>query len=459
MWGGSYGGYVQWAAAKEFPPHLASIAPVAAPYRGVDSPMRNNIFLPYRIQWLNLIAGRTAQDKIFADQPFWNAQFRRCFESGVAFRKIDSVLGNPSSIFQEWLAHPQQDQYWDQYNPQPQQYARISLPILTITGCYDGNQHGALTHYREHMKNASAEARARHYLVIGPWDHAGTRTPKAEFCGLKVGAASLVDLPRLHLQWYRWTLQQGPKPDFLLKRVAYYVMGADRWRYADSLEEVTSRWQPCYLQSTGNPTDVLQSGVLSTERPLGGPDQYVYDPRDVSLAQLESTVDPESRVDQRMMFARTGKHLVYHTAPLETDMEISGWFKLTVWLSIDQPDTDFSVLVSEVGIDGNSIQLTTDCMRARYRESLREPKLIGTSSPLRFEFNGFSFISRRIARGHRLRLVIGPVNSIYFQKNYNSGGDVADESVADSRIVTVKVFHDEQHPSALYIPIGQPEAE
>src|SRR5262245_39854539 len=31
MWGGSYGGYVQWAAAKELPPHLAAIAPAAAP--------------------------------------------------------------------------------------------------------------------------------------------------------------------------------------------------------------------------------------------------------------------------------------------------------------------------------------------------------------------------------------------------------------------------------------------
>jgi uncharacterized protein len=29
MWGGSYAGYDQWATAKEFPPHLATIVPVA----------------------------------------------------------------------------------------------------------------------------------------------------------------------------------------------------------------------------------------------------------------------------------------------------------------------------------------------------------------------------------------------------------------------------------------------
>ena len=31
MWGGSYAGYDQWATAKEFPPHLATIVPVASP--------------------------------------------------------------------------------------------------------------------------------------------------------------------------------------------------------------------------------------------------------------------------------------------------------------------------------------------------------------------------------------------------------------------------------------------
>ena len=86
------------------------------------------------------------------------------------------------------------------------------------------------------MQNGTPEARDRHYLVIGPWDHAGTRTPQAQVGGLKFGTASLVDLPKLHLDWYAWTMQGGAKPEFLQKRVAYYVMGADQWRYADTLE-------------------------------------------------------------------------------------------------------------------------------------------------------------------------------------------------------------------------------
>jgi len=46
----------------------------------------------------------------------------------------------------------------------------LDLPILTITGMYDDAQPGALDHYRRHMAQASPAARARHFLVIGPWD-------------------------------------------------------------------------------------------------------------------------------------------------------------------------------------------------------------------------------------------------------------------------------------------------
>jgi len=43
MWGGSYAGYDQWAVAKEFPPHLATIVPAAAAFAGVDFPFWKNI--------------------------------------------------------------------------------------------------------------------------------------------------------------------------------------------------------------------------------------------------------------------------------------------------------------------------------------------------------------------------------------------------------------------------------
>jgi uncharacterized protein len=454
MWGGSYAGTDQWQTAKEFPPHLETIVPAAAAYPGVDFPMSNGVFYLYDMQWLTFTSGHTAQERIFGDQPFWTAKFRQWYESGAPLKGFDSVAGNPSAVFQEWLAHPQRDAYWDSYNPTVEQYGKFSIPILTITASHDDDQPGALTHYREYMKHASAEAQARHYLVIGPWDHAGTRTPRAEVGGLTFGPASLVDLPQLHLDWYGWTMQGGPKPAFLKKNVAYYVMFADKWRYADTLADVTGEVRELHLDSSVNATDVLSSGYLGAEPAHGKPDHYSYDPRDRGLASVEANMDVSSLVDQRLVYARRGKQLVYHSAPFDRNTEISGFFKLSAWLSIDQPDTDFQATIYEIREDGSSLQLTSQYLRARYREGLRTPTLVETRAPLRYDFDQFAFTSQEVKQGSRLRLVIAPIDSIYLEKNYNSGGVVAEETLSDARPVTVRLYHDPRHPSTLFVPIG-----
>jgi putative CocE/NonD family hydrolase len=465
MWGGSYAGYNQWATAKEFPLHLATIVPVASVYPGVDFPMRNNITSPYIMQWLTFVSGRTSQERIFWEQSFWRKKFWHWFKSGRPHRELDQFLGNPSTIFQEWLAHPQRSAYWDGHNPTAEERAKLTIPILTITGIYDTDQPGALAHYREHLESSSATARARHYLVIGPWHHAGTRTPTAEFAGFKFGSASLVDLLQLHRQWYAWTMQGGPKPDFLKKNVAYYVTGAEKWRYADTLEAVTASTKVLYLNSAGSSGGVFTSAILAEEIAPGPDDVYIYDPADSTTADLElESTDPlclrptfpnDSLTDQRAIFGNEGKQFVYHSAPFEAATEISGFFKLSMWISIDQPDTDFGAAIYEINLDGHSVLLTSDVLRARYRESLREEKLIQTLQPLRYDFGGFTFVSRLIRKGSRLRLVIGPINSIYSQKNYNSGGAVAEESAKNARPVTVRLIHDYLRPSSLCIPLGQ----
>jgi putative CocE/NonD family hydrolase len=455
MWGGSYAGYDQWATAKEFPPHLSTIVPVASPAAGVDFPGRNNLPYPYDMQWLTYTSGHTGQVRLFGDDAFWVGAFRRWSESGSSFRSLDTFVGNPSAIFQEWVSHPDQDAYWDAYNPTAQQYAQLQLPILTITGMYDDDQPGALAHYRRYMQAASAKGRARHYLVIGPWDHPGTRTPKQEFLGLKFGPASLVDLPQLHLDWYRYTMENGPRPEFLRKSVAYYVSGAERWRYADTLEAVTATSRPFFLDSSGDGARTLYAaGDLAPGRPgRGAPDRYRYDPNDVSMAKLESESNLDVVTDQQVVLANDAK-VVYVSAPFEQDQELSGFFRLQAWISIDRPDTDFSVTVSEIDPGGTVTPLASDIMRARYRESPRSPRLVTTKEPLRYDFDRFTFASRQMRKGSRLELVVSRADPLAYEKNYNSGGVVADETMRDARRVTAEIFHDAKRPSALYVPFA-----
>jgi len=94
--------------------------------------------------------------------------------------------------------------------------------------------------------------------------------------------------------------------------------------------------------------------------------------------------------------------------------------------------------------------------RARYREDPRTPELVKTREPQRYDFDNFTFTSRMLRQGSRLRLIVAPVSSMYSQKNFNSGGDVSSESMRDAKAVTVKLYHDGAHQSALYVPMGQP---
>jgi predicted acyl esterase len=75
---------------------------------------------------------------------------------------------------------------------------------------------------------------------------------------------------------------------------------------------------------------------------------------------------------------------------------------LSAWLAIDQPDTDFKVSIYEECVDASSMKLSTDLLRARYRQDARLPTLITTHAPLRYEFANFTFIACQLQAGSRL---------------------------------------------------------
>jgi uncharacterized protein len=463
MWGGSYAGFDQWATAKEFPPHLATIVPAAAAHPGLDYPSYNNIGTTYDVQWFTLTSGHTAQDNLFADQKFWRTKFLGAYKKHLAFKELDSFVGNPSVNFQRILKHPMADAYYDAMLPTREQFQKITLPILTITGQYDGDELGALTYYRDHLGNASPQARAKHFLIIGPWDHAGTRTPTDEFAGVKFGPGAMVDLNDLDRQWYDWTMKTGPKPGFLKNQVAYYLLapgnsGANgEWKYADNFETLTANPKTFYLDSRhGDANGVFRSGALNEKQQNNGADAFTYDPMDIRRGENVEGTDPKERtaaLDQTFALSIGKDGLVYHTDPLPNETPLVGCPALTLWVSIDTPDVDLECDLYEIQPDGTSIALWSDLGRLRYRESLRQAKLVTPGEIVRCDFNPGLFVARRLMKGSRLRLVITAVNSILWQKNYCSGGVVAEETAKDAHTCNVRVYHDAEHPSTIQLPL------
>ena len=463
MWGGSYAGFDQWATAKEFPPHLATIVPAAAARPGLDYPAPQNVGVTYDVQWYTFTSGRTGQQNLFGDQKFWRTKFLDAYKKHVPFKSLDSFVGNLSVNFQHVVKHSTLDAYYDAMVPTREEFQKINLPILTITAQYDGDELGALSYYRDHLANSSPEVRAKHFLVIGPWDHAGTRTPTDEVGGVKFGPGAVIDLNDLHKKWYDWTMKSGPKPEFLKNQVAYYLLapgnsGANgEWKYADSLETLVANPKTLYLNSkNGDANGVFRSGSLSETEPTDGSDTFVYDPLDTRRGETVDGIDPKEKtagLDQAYPLSISKDGLVYHTEPLPNETTFVGCPAVTLWLSIDTPDVDLSAHLYEIQPDGTSIILWNDTRRLRYRESLREGKLVKPGEIVRCDFNPGLFVARRLMKGSRLRLVVSSPNSTQLQKNYCSGGVVAEETAKDARTCHVQVYHDATHPSTIQLPL------
>jgi len=455
MRGGSYRGFTQWQTIKSLPESLKTIIPSAAAYPGIDVPMPNNIFLSYFTQWLATVSGKTNNRYLSADAVYWGEKFYKLYKEHIPFARLAEITGSNGEYFEKWLAHPEYDDYWKAINPIPGDYRQINIPILTVTGYFDGDQPGAMTYYREHMTYGTEDTKRQHYLIIGPWSHAGTRKPAKKLGDLEFGENSLLDMEELHLQWYDWVLKGKKKPEFLKKRVAFYMMEDNTWRYADTLEETSNDTRVWYLSSEyGQANDIFHSGSLvsTPEKKELKPDVFEYDPLQIiSKETYMKGYLKEEYVDQWLAFPRV--KLVYHSPPLAEDIEVSGYAKFRAYLELNVPDTDFCVTLYEIRPDGKKILLGSDTMRARYRNSLEKAELVIPGEINLYEFANFYFFVRRLTKGSRIRLILSCLNSPEWQKNHNSGGVIAYETANEARKAIIKLYHTPEYPSTLELPI------
>jgi len=329
------------------------------------------------------------------------------------------------------------------------------MPILTITGYFDGDQPGAMRYYAEHMRYGTEKAKDKHYLIAGPWSHAGTRNPAKELGGLIFGDDSVLDMEHLHLSWYDWVFKNGSKPEFLKNRICYYMMQTNEWKYAARLEEISNQKAVWYLSSNnGSAQDVFHSGSLALNPPEKAqePDVFTYDPLKIMTREeyLEQKKN-ESFLSQRPAFS--GEKLIYHSAPLQQDLEAAGYALFKAYIELNVPDTDMGVSLYEIKDDGRSVSLGNAYVRARYRNSLSIPEPVKPGEVNLYEFNNFFFFARMLEEGSRIRLILHSLNTPDLQKNYNSGGIVAEESGKDARKAVIKLYHDAGHPTALYLPV------
>ncbi|HEX7964871.1 MAG TPA: CocE/NonD family hydrolase [Gammaproteobacteria bacterium] len=457
MHGGSYRGMVQWQVMAEHPKHLVAAIPTASVYPGHDFPGAHGIEFSYDAQWLAFTSGHTSNGDIFGDSRFWLSRWVDAYEARQPFSTLADEAGTNRGAFLEWVDHHGYDAYWAAYNPKPQDYAGIDIPILTITGYFDGDQPGAMRYYREFMRNASAHARSRHYLLMGPWDHPGTRYPQKKLGGLSFADNSVLDIDQLQIDWLDWVLKGGKRPAALSDQVNYYAWGegADEWRHAPSLAALSSHSLKLYFSSPdGAADDPYHAGRLvpapAADEP---PDGFVSDPgklQDAAALLAEQGDDYLTNpVD-----ASGGNRTVYVSEPLQEAVTLAGYPQVDASISVDAPDVDIGAELQALLPDGKTVVLDSDQLRARFRKGMDREVPVTPGVVDNYVFDGFFYVVRRLPKGTRLRVVIFPLDSPYWEKNFNGGGRQGYETAADAKVAHVQLHLDAAHPSFLELPLA-----
>jgi putative CocE/NonD family hydrolase len=430
MYGGSYNGFTQWAAAKKLHPALKTIVPSRASNAGNGLPMENNIFLLVNYAWTFYITNNKYLDnKIYFDQARWGSLNQKWYDSGASYRRVDSIDGTPNKWFQTWLQHPSYDQYWQQMVPYKKEFAVIDIPVLTITGYYDDAQQSALWYLQEHYKY---NQRAEHYLVIGPYDHFGTDRSRKEpvLRGYAIDPLAQFDTQQLIFQWMDYIFRGAPKPALLADKINYQVMGANKWKHAPSIEKMSDASLTLYLTdlSAGGkePGDKYQ---LSANKPA----KPGFLEQTVDFADRKTTNNdyyPDLVVGKKPDLSNG---CAFISEPFQEPVEISGMFSGQINAIINKKDMDIGVTLFEVMPNGELFHLSYFLGRASYAHDMSVRKLLTPGRVESIPFERTRMTSRRLSKGSRLLVTLNINKNPFAQINYGTGKDVSDEDINDAK--------------------------
>jgi putative CocE/NonD family hydrolase len=115
-------------------------------------------------------------------------------------------------------------------------------------------------------------------------------------------------------------------------------------------------------------------------------------------------------------------------------------------------DTDFTVRLCLVDRQGSSTNLKEGIVRARYRHSPSEPRLLEPGAVERYEVD-LGPVGVRILAGHRLRVDVSSSDFPQWDRNLGSGGPIGTEGPLAACTATQAVLHDASHPSHVTLPI------
>lgn len=428
MWGPSYLGYVQWAAAAA-DGAVRALAPLVTQSNMVDL-ADNGAALDTILRWVFITDVMTEGKTITLGrlrkilQPAVQDQYLADGFMHLPISTADEVvLKKKVPFFRTWVEHfgKENDPYFAQVDLKPA-VTQVDAPVHFMGGWYDIFLPGLLDDFMR-LQNSGK----RPYLTIGPWHH----------FSFGKQLQTIGDT----LAWFDAHLKDN-KDGLRPNPVQVFVMGADEWRSFDHWPP-PARTEKFYLLR-----DETGDGRLTRQSPppANPPDHYRYDPADPTpnaggplLSQAAGAVDNralESRPDV----------LTFTTQPLFRDLEVIGPVRLRVYVQSSTPYTDFFGRLCDVQPDGRSLNICDGLLRVEPGCGERQP-----DGSLCLEID-LSATAHRFLVGHRIRLQVSSGAHPRISRNLGTGEPV----LTSTRMVSADqtIFHDAAHPSALELPVS-----
>ena len=372
---------------------------------------------------------------------------------------IESVDG-PKGVFADMVQRLPDDPAWYEGGLYHDNEA-FGVPALWVNSWYDLSVGPNLALYDHVRKNADSAVRDHQYMVIAPTLHCAMYRLKDP---LTVGEMEMgtVDFGFDDIVFDfldRFTKgvsdEAAARYDESQPRVRYFALGENEWRTSTNWPPTRDRALTFYLGSGGQANSAAGNGTLSST--TGGDtaeaDHYTYDPaspvptKGGNFCCLGGA--PEGPFDQRSVEARNDV-LVYTSEPLDSPLDVAGSIHVTLYVSSDARDTDFTVKLVDVYPDGRAFNLDDTILRARYREGFDRAVLMEKGTVYELQLGPLA-TANVFGAGHRIRIEVSSSNFPRYDRNLNTGGNNYDESEGvPARNV---IHHSEAYPSRIVLPV------
>ena len=450
MTGGSYLGYVQWAAAASGNPHLkAMLSSVCAGSAFIDIPRRGGCFNSGMLAWAFMMTERRLRADLVA-QDNW--------DEILDIRPLNQIpkqaLGHEVPFLEKWLEHTDMDAFWERGN-WSKRYKGGQVPALIMSGWFDDNGMGTT----EALDLVQSWEKGTWKAVLGPWKHSGNA--QYDLHALRLGDNALrYDMDILCMKWLEHFLKGVDNGIEKTPAVEYYTIGENQWKTAESWPVETSERKMFYLdggdiglgqESGANGTgEACGSGVLSDTLPkTSGAEDYVYDPDHPSVHIIDMSENelevPEDYTDEE----KRADMLSFSTPVLTEPLTVTGDMLAELYVSCDCPDTDFVVRVCDVDENGRSVKLADGVIGAKYRNGFDHPEYMEPDEIYKITIRTTK-LSNTFLPGHRMRVTItsSAKNFIFPNSNTKDGFNSKTRQKAH-----VTVYRGGEHASGIWMPI------